>query len=362
MTASTIAYIGLGSNLGDRRNLINEALKKLAQTQGVELPAQSDIVETAPLGGLDQPPYLNAVAMLQTTLSAGQLLDRLFDIEKSLGRKKTPKWSSRPIDLDLLLFGNQLINTAELTVPHPQMHIRSFVLKALSQLNGTLVHPLLKESVAILADRLNGADFILDAAAVQLVSIAGNIGVGKTTLVKALAGMLDCPILHEPYDTNPYMPQVYAGKKELALDSQLYFLNHRNEQLSDTVLKAGRLCLSDYIFDKEPIYAALTLSTRQLSEYNKTYRKKISHLSKPVLVIYLTDTVENCLQRIHKRNRPYEQKIESAFLWSLVTAYEKLFTDWKSCPVIRIVMSEFDCTNDRDVEHLANQINYYTTD
>ncbi|MEE9370842.1 MAG: 2-amino-4-hydroxy-6-hydroxymethyldihydropteridine diphosphokinase [Sedimentisphaerales bacterium] len=367
MANQTTAYIGLGSNLGNRADSIKAALRMLAEAANTKVARVSNLIETAPLDGTNQPKYLNAVAEVKTTLSAEDFHKILLDIESKLGRVRekgpcpagTQKWSPRVIDLDLLLFGEETINNPDLTVPHPQMHLRSFVLQGLCELNGKLLHPVITESMNKLAGRLGGTDFVLNPNLPQLVSVAGVIGVGKTTLTKKLSNLLSCKLLLEPYDANPFMPDVYAGKKELALDSQLFFLTSRIEQLNHNTLAAGQIAISDYIFDKELIYAKQTLTSEQLKIYEKIYQPSASKIAKPVLVIYLQDSAQQCLQRIHKRNRPYEQEIELHFLEKLSCDYEQLFDDWEICPVIRKQMSKSDYTNDANLELLVNQIRSY---
>ncbi len=355
----TTAYIGLGSNLGNRQDHINSALKMLTQVSDIELARASKIIETTPLAQAEQPDYLNAVAELRTTLSPDDLHKTLVNIETALGRTRQEKWSSRIIDLDILLYGPEVIDSPHLTIPHPQMHLRSFVLKGLCELDANLLHPVMNKSVCELANRLNGCDFVHNPHLPQLVSIAGIIGVGKTTLAKKLSNRLGCQMLPEPYDTNPFMPDVYAGKKELALDSQLYFLTSRVEQLNHNALKKGQIYITDYIFDKELIYSSQTLTPEQLALYEKIYQPSHRKITLPVLVIYLVDSIQNCLERIHKRNRPYEQKIEQQFLENLNAGYEQLLKHWKTCPVIRKQTSELDYTEDANIDHLKNQIKCY---
>jgi len=359
MSEQVTAYIGLGGNLNDRKACIDKALKMLAELPATKLVRASDFVETIPLAQMNQPNYLNAVAEIKTTLTAEQLHTKTNDIEIVLGRTRKEKWSPRTIDLDILLFGGEIINHPDLTIPHLQMHLRSFVLNGLCKLNPQLMHPILKEPVTTLAARLGGSDFVLNPELPQLISIAGLIGVGKTTLAKKLSQVFDTKILLEPYDTNPFMADVYAGKKDLALDSQLYFLTHRVEQLGHNTLAPGLMAVSDYIFDKELIYARRLLDAQQLTLYEKIYPSLSSQVSPPVLAIYMTDLVQNCLERIQKRNRPYEQKIQLKFLQALDSDYQKLFSNWRTCPVIRVSTSELDYTKDADVNHLTNQIRNY---
>ncbi|RPH50634.1 MAG: 2-amino-4-hydroxy-6-hydroxymethyldihydropteridine diphosphokinase [Planctomycetota bacterium] len=136
-----LAYVGLGSNLGDRRALIAGALDRL-QPRRV-----SSIVETEPWGVTDQPRFLNAVAEIETELAPGALLDRLLDLERDLGRVRTERWGPRTIDLDLLLYGDRQVSTPSLTLPHPRLHERLFVLEGLAELCPDLRVPGLDRAV-----------------------------------------------------------------------------------------------------------------------------------------------------------------------------------------------------------------------
>lgn len=362
MAEATTAYIGLGSNLGDRQEHIRAALKKLSEARQTEVVRVGEIIETEPLTKDNQPRYLNTVAEIKTTLSAENLYKKTAEIEISLGRIRQAKWTPRIIDLDLLLYGEKITNRPNLTIPHPQMHLRSFVLKGLCELNRGLVHPVLKEPVEELASRLNGMDFVINGDLPQLVSMAGVIGVGKTTLTKKLSKLFGRKAIFEAYDKNPFLPEVYAGKNELSLDSQLYFLTSRVSQLSNHSLTAGEMVLADYVFDKELIYARQLLNAEQFALYDKIHKQIVYDIAAPVLVIYLVDSVENCLERIHGRNRPYEQRIQPQFLEALDRGHKKLFVDWKKCPVIRLSMSEFDYMQDSNIQHLANQIKSYVAE
>ena len=178
MAEQVTAYVGLGSNLGDRQQVIRDALEGLGRNGDVEVVRMSTIKETAPLGKSAQPHYLNGVAEVRTTLPAESLLELMMATENVLGRTRRGKWGSRTIDLDLLLYGDEIIHLPNLIVPHPQLHLRSFVLDGLCELDGGLAHPLFKEPVSELARRLGGGDYTLNPSVSQLVSIAGLIGVG----------------------------------------------------------------------------------------------------------------------------------------------------------------------------------------
>jgi 2-amino-4-hydroxy-6-hydroxymethyldihydropteridine diphosphokinase len=148
----TRAYIALGANLGDRRATLESAMNELSQIGTIV--ARSSIYETDPWGFDDQPPYLNAVAAIETEFSAGELLDALLAIEKRHGRIRTFQNAPRTLDLDLLLFGDQQLQTARLTVPHPRLHERAFVLVPLNDVAANVDVPGQDATVSELLDRL----------------------------------------------------------------------------------------------------------------------------------------------------------------------------------------------------------------
>ena len=357
--AETTAYIGLGSNLGEREGYIKKALAMLDDVDGMTVTRTSRIIETLPLAGIDQPEYLNAVAEIKTTLGPQEVLTHLQQIENVLGRVRQGEMSSRTIDLDLLLYGHEIMNEQGLIVPHPQMHLRSFVLDGLAELNPQFIHPVLKRTVAELSSRLNGKDFVIDGDLPQLISIAGMIGVGKTTLAKGLAHVLGAKLLLEAYDTNPFLAKVYAGQKDLALDSQLYFLTSRVDQIGRDALNSDQIAVTDYVFDKDRIYAKRLLDPEQLLLYSKIQQAITAKIYHPVLLIYLKDSPQNCLSRIHQRNRSYEQGIALEFLQTQYNDYEQLIQTWTQCPVITLNTSEFDCRDTKNIAQLSQEIKSY---
>lgn len=140
------AFIGLGSNVGDREAALQAAVLALSETPGVSLRRLSTFINTAPVGGPPQPDFLNAVAWITTSLAPRALLRRLFAIEEKLGRVRTEKWGPRTLDLDLLLYGREIIAAPGLVVPHPLMHTRAFVLKPLVEIAPGARHPGLKKT------------------------------------------------------------------------------------------------------------------------------------------------------------------------------------------------------------------------
>lgn len=129
-----LAYVGLGSNLGDRRGLIREALKRLGRLEGVRVRKRSRIIETDPVGRTEQPRFLNAVAEVETQIEPAPFLRRLRAVERALGRVRHERWGPRTIDLDLLMWGDRSMATPRLTLPHPRLAERRFVLEPLAEL------------------------------------------------------------------------------------------------------------------------------------------------------------------------------------------------------------------------------------
>jgi 2-amino-4-hydroxy-6-hydroxymethyldihydropteridine diphosphokinase len=143
----TRAYVGVGANLGDREATIRTALAALPGVIAV-----SALRETEPVGVVDQPPFLNGAAALETQLSARELLDLLLAVERELGRERGERWGPRTIDLDLLLFGGETIDEPGLTVPHPRLHERRFALEPLVDLDPELAIPGRGRLVELLAE------------------------------------------------------------------------------------------------------------------------------------------------------------------------------------------------------------------
>ncbi len=160
--SETTAYIGIGSNLEDKRHKCLTAVERVEQIPGSALTGRSDWYLTRPIGVKGQDWYVNGVVSISTKIPPRDLLGRLLAIESDMGRVRRKRWESRIIDLDILLYGHEIIKEEDLTVPHPLMHLRKFVLVPLVQLAPDLIHPSLGVTIAELLRRMtnNGQEVI----------------------------------------------------------------------------------------------------------------------------------------------------------------------------------------------------------
>ncbi len=176
----SVCLIGLGSNVGDRKAVLEQAVDQIARHPAVRLIERSPWLETPPVGGpAGQPPYLNGAATLETSFPPEALLDLLHEVEARLGRRRQERWGPRPIDLDLLLCGQEVRQTPALVLPHPRMTWRRFVLEPAARVAAGMIHPLTGWTVEQHLDHLNTSALYL--------AITGPAGTARTELARQVA-------------------------------------------------------------------------------------------------------------------------------------------------------------------------------
>lgn len=192
-----------------------------------------------------------------------------------------------------------------------------------------------------------------------LISVAGLIGVGKTTLAENLSIIMGGEVIYEKYKENPFLTRQFGGCKKAALPSELFFLLTRAQQLASERYESNQLYISDYIFQKNRFFAGMSLDDRQLQIYDEVEEAVSLIINKPDLVIYLYDTIDNCLSRINSRGREFERNISGEFLGKLQAKYQKCMDNWDSCPVIKLDCSNYDFRKTDDVAKVREMVLEY---
>jgi len=183
----------------------------------------------------------------------------------------------------------------------------------------------------------------------ELIAIEGVIGAGKTTLAKYLAERKNAKLILEEFEDNPFLPKFYKDRKRYAFQTQLSFLASRFQQQQQ--LKSKDLfhsaTITDYLFDKDRIFARLNLSDDELALYDRIYHIMNDQVPTPDLVIYLQSSVERLIQNIKQRNRPYERNISTDYLKELCDTYNHFFYYYNRSPIIIINTAEIDFVEHR---------------
>ena len=367
-----LTYLSLGSNLGDRQINIQSALNQIDKRAG-NIISISKLYEN-PSFGFEGDMFYNCCIGLKTILSPVELLNEILHIEKEGGRirKIEEGYLSRTIDIDILFYENQTINSDELKVPHPKLHERNFVIKPLLDIAKGKIHPFFKKSILEIGDELKDFSQVVEIKNnlynpvfnsledYNNIVIEGNIGIGKTSLAKKLSKNLNKNLILEGFIDNPFLEKFYQDSKRYALNLELTFLVDRCRQLNDyknqlDIFKTG--VVFDYDIVKSLIFAGVTLNENDFNLYRNIFYFMTKDLLKPNLIIFLMQSPENLLLNIEKRGRYFEKNIKKDYLKKINQAYIKSLkskTDWN----IRFIdVSDIDFVeNDSDYLELLFRI------
>jgi 2-amino-4-hydroxy-6-hydroxymethyldihydropteridine diphosphokinase len=309
--------IGLGSNQGDRRAILDAAVARLAAHQPIRITAVSAWRETMPVGGPPvQPLFLNGALTLQTSLGPRELLTLLEQVESELGRQRSGRWGPRTIDLDLLLYGELVLHTPSLVIPHPRMAWRRFVLEPAAEVAGAMLHPAIRWTVARLLEHLNSAR--------PYVAVTGPIAAGKTRLAQRLAAAISArPIVECP--AWPRLNAFYADPASHAWQTELEFLRQRARLLdaAATVWSEARWVVSDFWFDQSAAFARAWLPEKQLPAFLEQYEQLRRVVVQPKLTVLLDAPAEQLLARVRRRGRICERHLTREQLVRIHQAVEE---------------------------------------
>ena len=369
----TYAYIGLGSNLGERAQFLQQAIDAIFSQIG-HVSLMSSVYETPALG-FEGPAFLNACCKIKTHLSAEDLLKELKRIETQMGREKvtTPGYASRVMDLDLLIYGEEHVNSKDLQVPHPRLHERIFVLQPLSEIAQGWIHPVLKSNVKDLLsvcedsseislsnERLFWPQRKFEFTALNYLAIEGNIGSGKTSLSHLISEEFNGRLVLERFADNPFLPKFYKDPSRYAFTLEMSFLADRYQQVSDDLSQLNLfkdVVVSDSFVYKSIIFSKVTLPSEEFKLYRTLFYQMFGQLPKPELCIYLYQNTERLKAQIRQRGRSFEQNISAEYLEKIQSGYLEFFKnqgEFKS-KIIDVTDRDF-IANRSDYIWLLNQI------
>ena len=240
-----------------------------------------------PAMGFEGDDFLNCVIQVESNQSADLVLDTIFSIETELGRVRDEKagFSSRPIDIDILFYDDEIINTKNLIIPHPEIQNRKFVLAPLAVISQDFIHPKLNKTISELLEETNDSDEVIkyskwlrnpildfDMSKFRYVAIEGNIGAGKTSLAAQLASDFNAKLVLERFKENPFLPQFYKDPDRFAFPLEMSFLADRYQQLLDDLTQYDLFkenVIGDYDANKSLIFASSggIFSLRRGSKY-----------------------------------------------------------------------------------------------
>ncbi|MBP6757922.1 MAG: 2-amino-4-hydroxy-6-hydroxymethyldihydropteridine diphosphokinase [Flavobacterium sp.] len=364
--------LSLGSNQGNRLRNIELCLQLIHQEIGTIIRV-SKLYET-PSWGFDSDAFYNCALVIHTFASAEKILQQVLHIERQLGRVRgeTLGYQSRIIDIDIIAFDSEIINTENLQIPHPLMQNRKFVLLPMLDLNLDWKHPFLHKKIAEL---LATSPDQSDCAAVQslenpldsipleqfnYIAFEGNIGAGKTTLVTKIAEDFNAKTVLERFADNPFLPKFYEDQNRYAFPLEMSFLADRYKQLSDDLAQFDLFkdfIVADYHIFKSLIFAKVTLQEDEFRLYKTLFDIVYREMPKPDLYVYLYQNTERLLQNIKKRGRTYEQNIPADYLDKINSGYLDYIKSQTNLNVLIIDVSDRDFVkNQEDYLYILDEI------
>lgn len=376
MKTQQITYLSLGTNQGNKLQNLQNAINLIANKVGI-IHKLAPVYKTASWG-FNSEDFYNTCIEVSTFLSVENLMQTLLGIENELGRTRTNTngYSDRNIDIDILLFEDEIIFSKNVVVPHPKMLERKFVLVPLVEIAGNKLHPIAKEQlykclenctdtseVVMIDERLNQPFYISEK--INFIAIEGNIGAGKTSLATIISKELNAKMVLERFEDNPFLPKFYKDKERYAFPLEMSFLADRHKQLSDDLAQFNlfkNLIVSDYYIFKSLIFAQITLPLDEYKLYRRIFDIMYKEITKPDLYVYLYQNTERLLENIKKRGRDYEQNIEAGYLQKIHNGYKNFIKTQQNLNALTIDISELDFVNNKDdykkiVEKITSFIN-----
>lgn len=375
MDGSNTVYISLGSNLGDKLAMLQEAIFSIEKKVG-KVNAVSPVYKSA-ASGFEGDDFFNICVIVKTDLTPPLLLTALLDIEFSMGRRRSGVvgYQPRVIDIDILYYNRKIIDNDQLTLPHPKLHERRFVLRPLVDIAPQFYHPIIKKDTRNLLQECK--DEIIPEkttlvlynnratlfSQLRFLAIEGNIGAGKTTLATRISEDFNAKLILERFADNPFLPKFYEDQSRYAFPLEMSFLADRYQQFIDDTTQLDlfkKFMVSDYDIYKSLIFAKITLQEVEFSLYRKIFDFMYREVKKPDVYVYLYQNTERLLENIKKRGRDYEQDIPFDYLEKINRGYLDYIKGYPEQNSLIIDITELDFVeNEKDYDQVMNQIQQF---
>ncbi|QNM87106.1 2-amino-4-hydroxy-6-hydroxymethyldihydropteridine diphosphokinase [Polaribacter pectinis] len=359
-------YLSLGTNQGNKFENLQNAINLIANEIGAVQKISS--IYSTPAWGFDGDDFYNICIQVFTNQNPETLIISLLQIEKDLGRQRNNSgvYQNRNIDIDILLFDDEIILSKDLIVPHSKMLSRKFVMVPLAEIAPNINHPIEKKPITVCLQNIDDASEIEKiekklnrpiplSEKYNYIAIEGNIGAGKTSLAKMMAEDFNAKLVLERFAENPFLPKFYEDKERYAFPLEMSFLADRYQQLSDDLAQFDlfkNFIISDYYIFKSLIFAQVTLQKEEYLLYRKMFDLMYKEITKPDLYVYLYQNTERLLENIKKRGRKYEQNIQPEYLEKIHNGYKSFINTEQNLNSLIIDVSELDFVND------SNNYNY----
>jgi deoxyguanosine kinase len=364
--------LSLGSNQGNRLRNIELCLQLIHQEIGTIIKV-SKLYET-PSWGFDSDAFYNCALVIHTFASAEKILQQVLSIERQLGRVRgeTLGYQSRLIDIDLITFDSEIIDSENLQIPHPLMQNRKFVLLPMLDLNLDWIHPVFHKKISELLEvspdesdcaivqKLKNPLDTIPLEQFNYIAFEGNIGAGKTTLSTKIAEDFNAKTVLERFADNPFLPKFYEDQNRYAFPLEMSFLADRYKQLSDDLAQFDLFkdfIVADYHIFKSLIFAKVTLQEDEFRLYKTLFDIVYREMPKPDLYVYLYQNTERLLQNIKKRGRSYEQNIPADYLEKINSGYLDYIKSQTNLNVLIVDVSDRDFVkNQEDYLYILDEI------
>jgi 2-amino-4-hydroxy-6-hydroxymethyldihydropteridine diphosphokinase len=365
-------YLSLGSNLGSKLNNLQKAVLFLGRDIG-RIVCISPVYKTVSWG-FEGDFFLNACIALETGMNPEAVLQAILNIETAMGRRRKEEegYHSRIIDIDLLYYGEEVIESTMLRVPHPRLEQRRFVLKPLSDIAPQFYHPVLHKDTRNLLqecrDKTRETKLTVKLypsrekmfADLHFIAIEGNIGAGKTSLSRMIAEEYNAKLILERFADNPFLPKFYDDPARFAFPLEMSFLAERYQQFTDDTSQFDlfrSFMVSDYDIFKSLIFAKVTLQQEEFVLYRKVFDFMYREVKKPGLYVYLYQTTERLMHNIRKRGRDYERNIQSDYLDKINRGYMDYIKGLPEPRRLILNLGPYDFVeNDSDFEKIMSVI------